>query len=261
MMIAKRLIISTVVMTLLIVLSIPSCTHDPFIGDPLEEPMDTLTSDTTTMDTTDNPTDTTSVENPCDENVIYFESMILPILQTNCAISGCHDAVSANEGVILESYNSVIASNIVTPLNLDESDLYEVLVEDDEDKRMPPIPASALTANQINTIATWILQGAEDLTCDDSNNGGCITSSVSFIEDVSPVIETFCRSCHSGNNPSGGTLLDNYENIKANALNGKIYGVISWSEGFPMMPQGSDQLNDCTIQKIKAWIDDGANNN
>lgn len=261
MMNVKRLFISAGILAFIIILAIPSCTHDPFIDDPMEEPMDTLTNDTTTMDTTDNPMDTSIVENPCEENVVYFESMILPILQTNCALSGCHDAASANEGIILESYNSVIASDVVTPFNLDESDLYEVLVEDNIDKRMPPSPASALTGDQINTIATWILQGAEDLTCDDGNNNGCDTSSVSFSADVNPVIETYCRSCHSGNNPSGGVSLDNYENIKTNAENGKIYGAISWSDGFVMMPQGGDQLDDCTIQKIKAWIDDGANNN
>ena len=89
----------------------------------------------------------------------------------------------------------------------------------------------------------------------------CDTVNVSFSEFVNPEIETHCKGCHSGNNPGGGILLTNHEEIKEVADNGKLYGTIAHEDGFEAMPQGADQLDSCVIVKIKAWIDAGAQNN
>jgi hypothetical protein len=40
-----------------------------------------------------------------------------------------------------------------------------------------------------------------------------------------------------------------------------LYGSINWESGFSMMPQGQNQLDSCTIAKVKTWIDEGAKNN
>ena len=45
------------------------------------------------------------------------------------------------------------------------------------------------------------------------------------------------------------------------AISGKLYGALSWSNGFMAMPQGGSKLPDCNINKIKSWIDAGAANN
>jgi len=38
---------------------------------------------------------------------VCFEAEVLPIFQTNCAKSGCHDAASHQDGYVLNSYDSL----------------------------------------------------------------------------------------------------------------------------------------------------------
>ena len=76
------------------------------------------------------PIDTTKVIDD-----LCFERDVLPILQGSCAYSGCHDAGSAKDGVVLDSWESIMMGeeDLVTPFDPCESELYEVLVEDDDD--------------------------------------------------------------------------------------------------------------------------------
>jgi hypothetical protein len=104
---------------------------------------------------------------PCHPDTVYFERDLLPVLRSSCAKSGCHDAGTAVDGVILESYAQVMATADVRPGNPDGSDLYEVLIEDDPDKRMPPSALPPLTNDQIAMVRKWILQGAQNLFCDE----------------------------------------------------------------------------------------------
>lgn len=230
-----------------------SCTHDPLMMDDIEpDPMDTTTTVVDTMDM-----DTTVMDNPCDPDVVYFQNDILPILLGSCAISGCHDAASATDGVILDNYENVISTGEVEPFDLSDSEIYEVITENDPDDVMPP--TGKLDNEIINIIAQWILQGAENSACDDT--GDCETANVSYNDYVKGVFTTSCNGCHSTAAASGGVILDTYDGVLAQVSNGKLYGAINWDDGFKRMPQGQDQLDQCTIDKIKSWIDDGAQNN
>lgn len=242
------------IFTLVMSLSTWSCKHDPTMPDEDMTPVDTMD-----VDTIDNPVDTTDFT-PCDSNTVYFNLQVLPILQSNCAFSGCHDAASAQDGVVLESYSQVVNTADVEPFDLQGSDLYEVITEDDIDKRMPPVPNAALTAEQIQIISQWILQGAENEECD-PDAGGCNTDNVSFANDLQPVLTNTCVGCHSGAAPSGGISLNSYTGVKQVVDNGRLLGAINWEAGFSSMPQGGDQLSDCVIDQFTAWINDGAPNN
>lgn len=237
-------VISVVVM--IVVWNFTACTHDPvFIENP---------ADPNNMD----PQDSMDTTIPCDEDVVYFEKQILPILRSNCAFSDCHNAASAKDGVVLESYTSVMATADVEAFNLNDSEFYEVLVEDNPDKLMPPPPRLQLAPDQINLIARWILQGAENIKCEDAQ---CNVDNVAFASHINPIVETNCKGCHVGPNPSGGVFLDGYDNIKVLVDDGRLLGAVTWIEGFRRMPQGQDMLDECSINQIKSWIDDGAQNN
>ena len=110
-------------------LSFPSCKHEPLWEEMTENPTDTTSNPIDTMTVDTNTVDTTNMGVPCDSNVVYFDLQVLPILQSNCAFSGCHDATSAQDGVILESYESVMQTADVVPFDLDDSEIYEVLVD------------------------------------------------------------------------------------------------------------------------------------
>jgi mono/diheme cytochrome c family protein len=89
----------------------------------------------------------------------------------------------------------------------------------------------------------------------------CYTDNVTFGDDVFPVMQQSCISCHNNNNASGGIDLSDYENVKKQAEQGSLLGSIKHEETFSPMPKFSDKLPDCTISKIEAWIEQGTKNN
>lgn len=93
-------------------------------------------------------------------------------------------------------------------------------------------------------------------------NGSCDTTGVNYSGSVVSLLQSNgCTGCHSGSSPSGNISLDGYNNVRAAALNGKLYGSINHSAGYSPMPQGGNKMTDCNIRQIKAWIDGGAINN
>ncbi|MCB0806298.1 MAG: hypothetical protein KDC05_10905 [Bacteroidales bacterium] len=200
---------------------------------------------------------------PCDPDTVYFQNDVLPLLQSSCGIAGCHDAATAEDGVVLTSYLSVMQTAGVQPFNPFDSEIYEVITENDPDDRMPPPPASALTNDQINLIYTWISQGALNNHCEQMD---CDSTNVSFSQEVFPIIQNSCLGCHSGANPNGGISLTNYQQIKNQASispgsSGSLLGAITWATGNSNMPQNGNKLSDCDIGIIRNWIEEGMPNN
>lgn len=241
-------------------LGLGSCKHDPFFDNGDITPIDTTGNP---IDTSDNPIDTTTVDTigvACDSDVVYFNRDILPILRSNCAFSGCHNAASSQDGVNLETYETTMATADVDPFDLDGSKIYRVITDDDPDDRMPLAPNAPLNQEQIQLIAKWISQGALNLECDE-NSEGCNTANVSYAANIQPVIQNNCVGCHSGNAASGGVRLSTHAEVKQVADNGRLFGAVSWQEGFVNMPFGGSQLPPCTIDQIEAWIAEGALDN
>jgi len=197
---------------------------------------------------------------PCEPGVVYFVNDVLPILVSNCAFSGCHDAASAQDGVILTDYNSVMNTADVRPGRPGNSDLYEVLVDDDVEDRMPRFPNPPLTPDQINIIYQWIAQGAKNNACDETT-GECLSSNMSYVSDIMPILQNHCMGCHQGTSAPAELNFQNFSNLQAAALNGRIKGAINHQTGFSAMPKNGNKLNDCQIDKISSWIDAGAPNN
>lgn len=193
----------------------------------------------------------------CDPTKVYFQQQVLPILASNCAMSGCHDVTSHEEGIILSSYEYVMASGIVQAGNPFSSDLYEVLLETDPDKVMPPPPRSPLTTAQIALIRDWIQQGAKNLTCQSM----CDSTQFTYSGAIRNIITNKCQGCHTGASAGGGIDLSTYLNVKARVTDGKLWGSVSYSAGYSPMPKGTPKLSDCELTQIRKWIDAGALNN
>ena len=91
----------------------------------------------------------------------------------------------------------------------------------------------------------------------------CDTNFVSFEMDIDPIISSHCRNCHGGPSPSSGLALETYDQIKQSATypyNG-IIDRISRPEGDPLMMPVSYRIPQCQIDKIVAWVEQGALNN
>jgi len=217
-----------------------SCKHEPIA--PAEE-------------TNVTPLPPVITDNPCDPDSVYFQVDILPLLRSNCAFSGCHGDGSSENGVELSNYNNVMQTADVRPGDPAGSDLYEMITETDPDKRMPQPPYAPLGSEQIAMIRKWIEQGAKNNSCDN-----CDTMNVTFSKNVLPIIQKNCQGCHSGSNPSSGILLTNYNEISVRVSSGELFGAISHQIGYAPMPNGQPKLNQCLIDQIEIWINNGAKN-
>ncbi|MBK6345070.1 MAG: hypothetical protein IPF68_03910 [Bacteroidales bacterium] len=202
------------------------------------------------------PIDTVPTGLTCDPDTVYFRNDVLPLLISSCGMSGCHDASTAQEGVILTSYQSVMGTAEIIPGNPGRSKLYEAITDGETDERMPPPPMSALSADQILMIRKWIEQGARNNYCD----AICDTTSFTFSGAVMPIINKNCKGCHTGINASGSIRLEDYATVKAAADNGSLYGAVSHQQGYSPMPKNGTKLPECNIIQLRRWIENGSPN-
>ena len=195
-------------------------------------------------------TDTTG--NGGGNTLICFEGDVLPTFVSSCAKSGCHNAVSKEEGYVLDSYQNIVKKGL-KPGNANDSEIFEEIVSGD----MPPNGEPKLSAAQIELIRDWINEGAKN-TVDCST---CDTAVFTYSAAIEPLMSTNCTGCHSGSLPDGGIDLSSYTGVKTVALNGRLTGAVSHSAGFSAMPQGGNKLNECEISQIEKWIAAGTANN
>lgn len=188
-------------------------------------------------------------------NPVCFESEVLPIFQSNCTQSGCHNATDREKGYDLSNYEGIVKKGI-KPGNYQSSEMYRVLVSSIE--RMPKSPYNRLTDNQIEIIALWIEQGAQNTT--NCASVSCDTTNVTFSGSVKPVLDTYCNGCHSGSAPSGDIDLTSWDKVMPSVNNGSLVGSVEYASGFSPMPDGGDQLSSCNIAIIKKWVALGAKN-
>lgn len=199
---------------------------------------------------------------PIPPKQICFEEEIMPLIRSNCASNaGCHSSVNPAKGIVLDSYQSILASGTVNPFDANRSELYEVLVEDDIDDRMPYMQP-ALSTDNIQRVYNWIQQGALNIPC----STPCDTLNVTFSNQVTKVLNGNCMgSCHGGATPSSGISLQGYANVKLLADNGKLIKSIKHIDSLnvtPMpYPAGTPKLNACFIRTLEIWVENGAQNN
>jgi len=135
--------------------------------------------------------------------------------------------------------------------------------EDEEEYRMPPPPYPPLPQDKIDLIYRWIAEGAQNTQCDSTGGGSggsggsdCDTLNMSYAQDIQPILSTNCVGCHTSSAPSGGVALDTYNSVKSVASSGRLYGTVAHLSGYKPMPP-ERQLDNCSILKIKAWINQG----
>lgn len=93
---------------------------------------------------------------------VCFDQKVMPVLQSHCAISGCHDA--GGESPHFDSYDEVMS--LVKAGDPNKSKLYNVITSKGFVlTTMPPKGNTQLSVKNINDITVWILQGAENTTC------------------------------------------------------------------------------------------------
>ena len=191
----------------------------------------------------------------CSADTIYFANTILPLLSSACAVTGCHDAGTHEEGLVLNNYSGILS--LVRPGNAGASKLVKVISAGGGEDLMPPPPHPRLTAQEVGAIEKWINQGARNNQC----LASCDTAVIGFSQAVLPILNTYCKGCHNPASLGGGIDLSSYSPIKVVALNGRLMGSIKHQAGFAAMPKGGNKLDECQVRQIEKWILSGAPNN
>lgn len=229
--------IPLVLLTLVATAVFFACTHQAYV------------TPTTNTNTNTNPT------NPIDTEVC-FQRNILPIFVNNCAMTGCHDAITRAEGYALYDYAHIISKGLVKN-NANGSKIYTECVKGN----MPQSPYTALTAFQLSMLKKWIDQGAvNDTTCFTA----CDTTKYTYSASISTLLSTNCTGCHSTSSSAssgGNIILDNYAQVKIYAMNGRLLGSVQHATGYSAMPKSMSKLEDCKITQIRKWVAAGAPNN
>lgn len=98
---------------------------------------------------------------------------------------------------------------------------------------------------------------------DDDDEGECNTENLTYDNFAQDFLITNCSTlgaCHVEANkdvPKVGSF-ENYEDTKVVVDSMRIIGAINHEAGFFTMPKGGEKLDDCSIDKLTAWIQAGA---
>lgn len=89
----------------------------------------------------------------------------------------------------------------------------------------------------------------------------CSDTAAAYKNNIKPLVEANCVSCHNSSNPNGSHDYSTFDGLHEVAINGLLVGSVTHAPGFTPMPKNRAQLSECQINQIKKWVNAGAPNN
>lgn len=90
----------------------------------------------------------------------------------------------------------------------------------------------------------------------------CDTANMSYSANIVPILTANCYVCHGGTaSGSGGRKFDSHALLMNYVASGKLEKAVTHSAGATPMPYNQPKMPSCTVNKIVAWIHQGAKNN
>ncbi|HBW86117.1 MAG TPA: hypothetical protein DEF82_05080 [Crocinitomicaceae bacterium] len=107
-------------------------------------------------------------------------------------------------------------------------------------------------------IIPILLIGCTKDKVNNSNDNSCnLPNEITFSQNVSQILAQSCYPCHQTPG-SGGINLDNYLDVKNQALSGQLVHSISNDSSYIIMPPPPmNGLDSCQANTIKKWISQG----
>jgi cytochrome c551/c552 len=183
-------------------------------------------------------------------DTVCFNSEVLPLFQSYCGNSGCHNASSARSGVVLTDYFNIMKG--IRANNPGSSKYYKII-----GSGMPPRGSSQMSSAQTAVILKWINQGALNTVC---SSAACDSTQYTYSNGISQLLTTYCVACHGSSGASAGVVLSSYASAKAavtsqgatflNSINFKM------SNPAQNMPPAAP-LSSCQITQVTKWINSG----
>lgn len=132
-----------------------------------------------------------------------------------------------------------------------------------------------LCAFALSTVLVSCYYDKADVINPNAAYVGCDTTKVSYNSSIAPILsDNGCNTCHGGSADAGGNIkLDNYTGVHSSVLAGQLIPAVrqdascstcvpAYPAYQPMpLPLGSPKISDCNINKIIAWVNQGAQNN
>lgn len=202
-------------------------------------------------------------------NALTFEKHVAPILNKSC--SRCHTN-NARGGLRIDRMQSLLKT--VTPGKAAASTLIKRLTSRGND-RMPK-GGRPLSAQEIQTIAAWINQGANSaagkpgvrpvVKVNIAKPTGDET--VSFTKDIAPFMVNLCLGCHNDRRKSGGLSIATFEKMMQGGKSGRVilpgdldgsrmWDLVGKQQPFKM-PRGQALITRSNHSNLRKWIAEGA---
>jgi hypothetical protein len=88
--------------------------------------------------------------------------------------------------------------------------------------------------------------------------GASCDSVATWTNEIQPLVQAQCVSCHQGTAASGGLDLSTHLSVQNSVLNGSIFDRINRNAGDPLAMPPSGPLSDCNKAKVRVWTRAGA---
>ena len=219
---------------------------------------------------------------------VSFSKDIAPIFVDKCV--GCHTEGDAKGGLRLDTYAAMEKGGgrgpLAIPGNAQASYLLQKLVTQNAQQRMPK-GGEALKEKEIQTIATWINEGAK---FDGEDKNAELASldkkpaappprvevvkatgkeTVSFMKDIMPELMDTCGRCHNDRVKRSGFSVTSFEKVMQGGTSGRVIiagsleGSRLWrlvnGDDTPVMPAGNQTgITRKWYNNLKTWIEEGA---
>jgi mono/diheme cytochrome c family protein len=220
------------------------------------------------------------------KGTVSFVKDVAPILAAKCV--SCHDD-NARGGLRLDTFAGMekggTSGLLLVPGNAQNSRLVQRLVTPNAQQRMPK-SQPALSANEIQSIGTWVAEGAKFDGADKATELASLgkraagpapkveiakptgKETVSFIKDVAPTIVNICGGCHNDGQKRGGLSMASFEKLMQGGDSGRVIVAYSlegsrlWrlvnADETPVMPAGQARITRKWHGDLKKWIEEGA---
>ncbi len=202
-----------------------------------------------------------------DESV-NFNDHILPLFEQYCV--ECHGDDNPEEGLVLNSYQGVMAGSFYGSVIKPNDPAGSYLLELVETGQMPK-RGDDLSPSEIDTIIAWINAGAPEegsATNSETNATAVTPETVSFASDVLPLFVEYCAECHGDDNPEEGLVLTSHKDVMLGSFYGSVIKPNDPAGSYLLelvetgqMPKRGDDLSPSEIDTIIAWINAGAPDN
>jgi mono/diheme cytochrome c family protein len=228
--------------------------------------------------------DKASGKKPEKPKPVSFALEVAPIVSSRCL--GCHGQNNPRANLRLDTFafwrRGGRSGPIIAPGNPRGSLLIGKLTTNNQQARMPQ-GEEALPADEINTIAMWISQGArfdgqnETQTLDEVSSSVALknfdyprpkgTEKVSFTRDIAPFMANLCGGCHSAQRKSGGLSLVSYFDMMQGGESGEViipgdkeksrlFRLVGGLEN-PRMPANQSRITRKNYDDLVKWFEEG----